>query len=54
MLTFAKQAGALGARVGMAAISPGYEVNDLGFQSASDRLVIDTNFSYNHRTRVGS
>ena len=48
VLTFAKQAGALGARVGMAAISPGYEVNDLGFQSASDRLVIDTNFSYNH------
>ena len=48
VLTVAKQAGALGARVAMAATSPGYEVNDLGFQSASDRFVIDTNFSYNH------
>ena len=47
-LTIAKQAGAFGARLAMAATSPGYEVNDLGFQSASDRLVIDTNFSYNH------
>jgi hypothetical protein len=48
VLTVAKQAGALGARVAMAATSPGYEVNDLGFQSASDRVVIDTNFRYNH------
>ena len=47
-LTIAKQAGAFGARLAMAATSPGYEVNDLGFQSASDRLVVDTNFSYNH------
>ena len=48
VLTVAKQAGALGARVAMSATNPGYEVNDLGFQSASDRLIIDTNFSYNH------
>ena len=41
-----KQAGAFGARLALAAASPGYEVNDLGFQSASDRLVMDTNFQY--------
>jgi hypothetical protein len=46
-LTFEKQAGAFSARVALAAASPGYEVNDFGFQSASDRIVMDTNFSYN-------
>lgn len=46
-LTAAKQAGAFGARMATAVISPGYEVNDLGFQTASDRIVIDTNISYN-------
>ena len=45
--TAAKQAGAFVARIAAAAISPGYEVNDLGFQPAADRLVIDTNLSYN-------
>ena len=48
MVDLAKQAGAFGAKVAMAASSPGYEVNDMGFQSASDRLIVDTNFSYNH------
>lgn len=48
MVDIAKQAGAFGAKIALAAASPGYEVNDLGFQSASDRLIIDTNFSYNH------
>ena len=48
MVDVAKQAGAFGAKVAMAAASPGYEVNDMGFQSASDRLIVDTNFSYNH------
>jgi len=48
MVDLAKQAGAFGAKVAMAAASPGYEVNDMGFQSASDRLILDTNFSYNH------
>ena len=47
MVDVAKQAGAFGAKVAMAAASPGYEVNDMGFQSASDRLILDTNFSYN-------
>ena len=46
-VTLAKQAGAFGARIAAAAASPGYEVNDLGFQSASDRIIVDTNFSYN-------
>ena len=48
MVDIAKQAGALGGKVAMAAASPGYEVNDMGFQSASDRLILDTNISYNH------
>ena len=48
MMDVAKQAGALGAKLAVAAMSPGYEVNDLGFQSASDRLIVDTNFSWNH------
>ncbi len=48
MVDVAKQAGAFGGKVAMAASSPGYEVNDMGFQSASDRLILDTNLSYNH------
>ena len=47
MVDIAKQAGAFGAKMALAAASPGYEVNDMGFQSASDRLIVDTNFSYN-------
>jgi hypothetical protein len=47
MVDVVKQAGAFGAKVAVAAASPGYEVNDLGFQSASDRIILDTNFSYN-------
>ncbi len=47
MVDFAKQAGAFGGKVAMAASSPGYEVNDMGFQSATDRLILDTNISYN-------
>lgn len=46
MMDFTKQAGAFGAKVAVAAASPGYEVNDLGFQSASDRVIVDTNFGY--------
>ena len=47
MVDIVKQAGAFGAKVAVAASSPGYEVNDLGFQSASDRIILDTNFTYN-------
>lgn len=48
MVQFDKQAGAFRPRVAVAAASPGFEVNDLGFQSASDRVIVDTNFSYSH------
>ena len=48
MVDVVKQAGAFGGRVAVAAASPGYEVNDMGFQSASDRIIVDTNFSFNH------
>jgi len=41
-----KQAGAFQARVTTAAVSPGYEVNDIGFQSRADRLVLDTTLRY--------
>lgn len=40
-----KQAGAYQAKVALAAASPGYEVNDLGFQTAADRIILDTNFA---------
>jgi hypothetical protein len=48
MADLAKQAGAFGGKIAAAAASPGYEVNDMGFQSASDRLILDTNVSFNH------
>ena len=41
-----KQAGAFQARVTTAAVSPGYEVNDIGFQSRADRLILDTTARY--------
>ncbi|MDH3205547.1 MAG: carbohydrate binding family 9 domain-containing protein [Gemmatimonadota bacterium] len=46
MVDVGKQAGAFTARTAVALASPGYEVNDLGFQSASDRVILDTNFQY--------
>ncbi|MGD8729082.1 MAG: DUF5916 domain-containing protein, partial [Gemmatimonadota bacterium] len=46
MVDLVKQAGAFGAKGSVAFASPGYEVNDLGFQSASDRIILDTNFAY--------
>ena len=36
-----KQAGTFTMRNGFAYVSPGYEVNDLGFQSDADRILID-------------
>jgi hypothetical protein len=47
MIELSKQAGAFTARVAGALASPGYEVNDLGFQSASDRVILDTHLQYN-------
>ena len=41
-----KQAGAFSAKASVGVASPGYEVNDLGFQSDADRVVLDTNFQY--------
>lgn len=42
-----KVAGVWTGRLGLGAASPGYEVNDVGFQSYADRLIIDTHFQYN-------
>jgi hypothetical protein len=42
-----KQAGRFTMRNGFAYISPGFEANDLGFQSDADRIVFDTHYQYN-------
>jgi len=41
-----KQAGNLTMRTSLAAVSPGYEVNDLGFQTYADRVLLDTQVRY--------
>ena len=46
MLKLAKIAGAYRMKIDLAAESPGYEINDLGFQSTADRLIVDTNFIF--------
>jgi len=47
-----KVSGVWTGRLGLGATSPGYEVNDVGFQSYADRLILDTHFQYN-QTRPG-
>jgi len=47
-----KRAGLWRGRFVATAISPGYEVNDLGFQLSADRLDLDSNFGY-EQTRPG-
>src|SRR5690606_12209596 len=42
-----KAAGTWTGRLGLGAASPGYEVNDIGFQSYADRLIVDTHLQYN-------
>ena len=42
-----KQAGSFTGRIGSAYLSPGYEVNDLGFQTETDRFILDTHFQWN-------
>jgi hypothetical protein len=42
-----KQAGTITMRNGFAWVSPGFETNDLGFQSLSDRIYFDTHYQYN-------
>jgi hypothetical protein len=42
-----KQAGTFTMRNGFAYVSPGFEVNDLGFQSEADRIYFDTHYQYN-------
>ncbi len=41
-----KQAGNFTMRNAVAAVSPGYEVNDLGFHSDADRVYLDTHYQY--------
>ena len=41
-----KQAGNFTMRTGVAAVSPGYEANDLGFHTSADRVLLDTHYQY--------
>jgi hypothetical protein len=45
-----KEAGTFTMRNGFAYISPGFESNDVGFQSDADRVLFDTHYQYNQRT----
>jgi hypothetical protein len=53
MVDLNKQAGKYQAKLALAGASPGYEVNDLGFQTAADRFIMDTNFMI-QETRPGA
>ncbi|HSH76748.1 MAG TPA: DUF5916 domain-containing protein, partial [Longimicrobiales bacterium] len=46
MAYLGKQAGTFTMRNGFAYVSPGFEVNDLGFQSEADRFYLDTHYQY--------
>jgi hypothetical protein len=52
MVDLLKQAGSVQAKVAFVSEGRGYEVNDMGFQTKADRLIIDTDLSYD-RTRPG-
>ena len=43
-----KRAGNWTGNVALTASSPGYEINDLGFQTSTDRIVLDPNVTYEH------
>jgi hypothetical protein len=47
-----KRTGSWTGNVAMTASSPGYEINDAGFQTSTDRIVLDPNVTYEH-TRPG-
>jgi hypothetical protein len=47
-----KRTGNWTGNVAMTASSPGYEINDFGFQTSTDRIVLDPNVTYEH-TRPG-
>ena len=49
-LDLVKQAGSWQGDLGVTGISPGYEVNDLGFQSWADRIDVRSNFGYQQPT----
>ncbi|MBW3628090.1 MAG: hypothetical protein KY464_02220 [Gemmatimonadetes bacterium] len=45
-----KRAGKFIWNFGLTATSPGYEINDMGFQLNSDRIPVDPNFTYEQNT----
>jgi hypothetical protein len=48
-----KRTGSWTGNVAVTASSPGYEINDVGFQTSTDRIVLDPNVTY-ERTRPGT
>ena len=53
MFDLNKQSGSFTARIAAASISPGYEVNDIGFQTEADRIMLDTHLAW-RQPRPGS
>ena len=49
-LDLTKQTGTWQGNLGVTAITPGYEVNDLGFQSFADRVEVTSSFGYRQPT----
>ena len=49
-LDLAKQTGTWQGNLGVTGITPGYEVNDLGFQGAADRVEVTSDFGYRQPT----
>jgi hypothetical protein len=48
-----KRAGTWIWNVGLTATSPGYEINDIGFQLNSDRILVDPNITYEKNRPIG-
>ena len=53
MADIAKQSGSFTGRMATVYLSPGYEVNDLGFQTETERVMLDTHFEWS-QPRPGS
>jgi hypothetical protein len=53
MVDVLKQAGSVQAKIAFVSEGRGYEVNDMGFQTKGDRMIVDTDLSYD-RTLPGN
>ena len=48
MVDLLRQSGSAQGKLALVVLSPGYEVNDLGFQTEADRVILDTDFTFDH------